>query len=241
MSLVTRFASRGFSLVEMMVASLIGLIMLAGITYIFTNTVKTNTDALKSAHLHQELRAIMDIMIQDIRRSGYWSKAVCTIRSNILQPNTSASLCDGIAGQPNPFDVITINSENTCILYSYDATPNGIQDISPNKQNIPDERFGFRVNDGAIEMRQGGADCETGGWQDISDSRSILITQLQFSSNNSKFTEINTNLGRIVTRKIDIQLQGQLITDPGTERTVISGVHVRNDRYCANPNPCPGI
>ena len=241
MTLPIRFALRGFSLVEMMIASVIGLIMLAGITYIFTYTVKADTDALKSVHLHQELRAVMDIMIQDIRRSGYWSRAVCSIRPDILWPDTSDSLCDGITGQSNPFDVITINPEHTCILYSYDATPNGIQDITPNKQNIPDERFGFRLNDGAVEMRQGGADCETGGWQNISDSRSILITQLQFASNNTKFTEIKTNLGRIVTREIDIHLQGQLKTDPGVERSVISGVHVRNDRYCAYLYPCPEI
>jgi len=240
-TLQPRFTLRGFSLVEMMVASLVGLILFAGISFIFTYTVKANADALKSAHLHQELRAVMDIMIQDIRRSGYWSKAVCTINSNILWPATTADYCGGLAGQSNPFDVITINDDNTCLLYSYDATPNGVLDITPNKADIPDERFGLRLNDGAVEMRQAGADCVTGGWQDISDPRSIVITQLQFNSNKTKFTDINTNLGRIVTREIDILLQGQLKKDPGTQRTVISGVHIRNDRFCINAKQCPGI
>ena len=224
-----------------MVASLVGLILLSGFTYIFSHTVKANADTLKSAHLHQELRAVMDIMIQDIRRSGYWSKAVCTINSNILWPETAADLCGGEVGQSNPFDIMTINDDNTCILYSYDATPNGILDITPNKADIPDERFGFRLNDGAVEMRQAGADCEAGGWQDISDPRSIVITQLQFNSNKTSYTEIKKNLGHIISREIDILLQGQLKSDPGTERTIISGVHVRNDRFCPHASQCPGI
>ena len=124
-----RFKDDGFSLIEMMIASLIGLMLLAGITFIFSHTVKANTDILKTTHLHQELRAIMDIMVQDIRRSGYWADAVCTVNASVLSPDTAAGYCGGAAGQANPFDMMAISPDNTCIMYSYDATPNGILDI----------------------------------------------------------------------------------------------------------------
>ena len=231
----------GFSLVEMMVATLIGMMLLAGITFIFTHTVKANTETLKSAHLHQELRAIMDFMIQDIRRSGYWTKAVCSINPNILFPDTVAEFCAGKAGQKSPFDVMTVNNNKDCILYNYDATPNGILDTVPNKDDIPDERFGFRLNAGAVEMRQAGADCDTGGWQDVSDPRSITITRLEFDSGNSKSVDFHSNPGRIITREINIVLAGQLKNDPGIERIIISGVHVRNDRFCSSTDQCQGI
>ena len=235
------YKDTGFSLVEMMIASLVGLMLLSGITFIFTHTVKANTDTLKTTHLHQELRAIMDIMIQDIRRSGYWADAVCTVNTNILSPGTIIDICDGNASQTNPFDMMKISQDNTCITYSYDATPNGILDIAPNPDKIPDERFGFRLNGSAVEIRQAGADCDTGGWQDISDPQSIIITRLQFNSDNSKFTAINTNAGRLVTRQIDIVLQGQLKHDASIERTITSAIRVRNDKFCAQTDPCPGI
>jgi len=238
---VTQYKYAGFSLVEMMIASAVGLMLLAGLTFIFTHSVKANTDTLKSAHLHQELRAITDIMTQDIRRSGYWTNAICSVNANILAAGTTAGYCAGIAGQANPFGMIIINHDNTCIMYSYDATPNGILDTAPNPGNIPDEQFGFRLNGGAVEMRQAGADCDAGGWQDISDPKSITITQLQFNSSDSKFVDINTNTGRLVTRHIDIVLQGQLKNDPSIQRTVTSGIRVRNDRFCVQVNQCPGI
>lgn len=231
----------GFSLVEMMVATLIGMMLLTGITFIFTHTVKANTETLKSAHLHQELRAIMDILIQDIRRSGYWSKAVCSVNPNILFPDTVAEYCAGEAGQQNPFDVMAISEDKDCILYNYDATPNGILDTVPNKNDIPDERFGFRLNAGAVEMRQAGADCDTGGWQDVSDPRSITITRLEFNSGNSNSVNIHTNVGRIITREINIVLEGRLKHDPAIVRTIISGVRVRNDRFCPSTGQCQGI
>lgn len=224
-----------------MVATLLGLMLLVGITFIFTHTVKANTDALKTTHLHQELRAVMDIMIQDIRRSGYWANAICTVNANILSPDTIADYCAGNAGQENPFDTMIISEDNSCIMYSYDATPNGILDIAPNPDKFPDERFGFRLNKGAVEMRQAGADCGTGGWQDVSDPRSITITRLEFHSDDSIFTDININAGRLVTRQIEIILQGQLKNDASIERTITSGIRVRNDRYCAQANQCPGI
>ena len=132
-------------------------------------------------------------------------------------------------------------SNLTCILYSYDATPNGILDTTPNPGKIPDERFGFRLNGGAVEMRQAGADCRAGGWQDISDPKSITITRLEFNSGNSKFTVINTNAGQLITRQIDIVLQGQLKNDARVQRTITSGLRVRNDRFCLQVNECPGI
>ncbi len=225
----------------MMVATAIGLMLLAGITFLFTHIVKANTDTLKVTHLHQELRAIMDVMVQDIRRSGYWLNAVCSVNANILSASLIADYCAGIAGLQNPFDMIIIDMNRSCILYSYDATANGILDTAPNADNIPDERFGFRLNSGAVEMRQAGADCDTGGWQDISDPRSVIITDLQFNSEPSKVTDINVTTGQLITRHIEIELRGRLKQDAAIQRTLIAGVHVRNDRFCLHPGQCTGI
>jgi prepilin peptidase dependent protein B len=219
----------------------IGLMLLAGMTLLFTHIVKVNTDTLKVTHLQQELRGIMDVMVQDIRRSGYWLNAICSVNANILSAALIADRCAGIASRQNPFDAITIGHSRTCILYSYDATSNGILDTAPNADNIPDERFGFRLNSGAVEMRQAGADCDSAGWHDISDPRSVTITVLQFNSTPTKVTEINVNSGQFITRHIEIRMQGRLKQDAAIQRTIIAGIHVRNDRFCLHSDQCTGI
>ncbi len=66
---------RGLTLVEMMVALVIGLIVLGVIVAVFWNTLQSSNANLRMTRVAQELRAVMDLMIQDLRRAGYWALA----------------------------------------------------------------------------------------------------------------------------------------------------------------------
>ena len=66
---------RGFSLVELMISILIGLIVLSAVSTIYMNTVRNNSDLLKVSKLNRELNAVMVFISNDIRRSGYWGGA----------------------------------------------------------------------------------------------------------------------------------------------------------------------
>lgn len=88
----------------------------------------------------------------------------------------------GVAGVP-----AACTTDCDCVLYSYDLNEDGAQGIGSgatgaNQNTANFELFGLRFNDGAIEMRTAGNthDCNSGTWQDISDS-AVDITSLTFA------------------------------------------------------------
>jgi type IV pilus assembly protein PilW len=63
---------RGFSLVELMVALVITLILLAGIGQIFLSSKKSYTLQNSLSRIQESGRYAMDVLTQDLRRAGYW-------------------------------------------------------------------------------------------------------------------------------------------------------------------------
>ena len=61
----------GFTLVELMVAMLITLILLAGISQIYLSTRKSYAVQNTLAHQQQTARYVMEVIGQDLRRAGY--------------------------------------------------------------------------------------------------------------------------------------------------------------------------
>ncbi|MCK9502654.1 MAG: prepilin-type N-terminal cleavage/methylation domain-containing protein [Porticoccaceae bacterium] len=81
--------------------------------------------------------------------------------------------------------VCTTNCD--CILFSYDLNEDGAQGVgagtaAANQNTANFELFGYRWNDGVIEMRVAGDthSCNSGTWQDITDDN-INITSLTFN------------------------------------------------------------
>jgi type IV pilus assembly protein PilW len=64
--------SKGFSLVELMVALVITLILLAGIGQIFLSSKKSFTIQDSLARIQENGRFAMETLAQDLRRVGYW-------------------------------------------------------------------------------------------------------------------------------------------------------------------------
>jgi type IV pilus assembly protein PilW len=63
---------RGFSLVELMIALVITLILLAGIGQIFLSSKKSYTIQSSLSRIQESGRYAMDVLTQDLRRAGYW-------------------------------------------------------------------------------------------------------------------------------------------------------------------------
>jgi type II secretory pathway pseudopilin PulG len=61
----------GLTLIELMISIVLSLFVLGGVLYITSSTMQANTQALRSTHLNQELRAAMQMITRDIRRAGY--------------------------------------------------------------------------------------------------------------------------------------------------------------------------
>ncbi|MBT7436601.1 MAG: hypothetical protein HN791_11150 [Gammaproteobacteria bacterium] len=237
----------GFTLIELMISMLLGLIVIGGVLSIYISTIQASSDVVKSARLNYDLDSVMQFMINDIRRAGYWGGAV-------TDSDVSA----------NPFMVGTANinsSTGSCILYTYDFDEDGELDITGGTSDDESEYFGFKLDGDEIKVSaaktvDGVANCGAvdGRWKIITDSKKVSITQLAFSNANfqclntttdevfdgscdAAFSAAGGTVGKLITgndaveiRQINITLTGNIVNDADVEKTLTSAVKVRNNR-----------
>ena len=228
---------KGFTLIEIMISLLLGLIVIGGALSIYISTVKGGADTGKSARLNYDLEAVMQFMVNDIRRAGYWGNAVTGSNAN-LNPFTNSTTSANIQVIP----------ASSCILYTYDADADG----TPNNG----EFYGFKLDSGTVKTSSANTVDDTGNcsktdsrWIDILDSDKVEVTALTFSEANSQCLNATTSIiypsacsvavtaGNITTgqiaveiRQIDIILSGRVKNDTAVIKTLSGTVKVRNNR-----------
>jgi type IV pilus assembly protein PilW len=172
----------GFTLIEIMIALLLGLIVLGATINIYVTTVGSSASLIKSTRLNHDLESVMTLMINDIKRSGYWGGATIGANSGV-NPFTAAT-------PPGATTDIQI-PVNTCILYSYDADTDGPANVTGTVTPAvltddvdANEYYGFRLTNNSIQMRKTGSttdDCTDGEWEEFIDGSRLTITALNFS------------------------------------------------------------
>lgn len=207
--------STGLTLTELMVALAVGLILLAGLTSAFVAMLHSNAENLKTVRLNQDLRAVMHLIVSDLRRAGYSGNAF-----DDMAIGTGTAPNNDFMDSAHDMTIAQYGTEaaNSCITYSYDTDDNAVADS-------PDDLFGWRLNDGTVERRQGALLCSESGWQNITDEAAIQVSALTF-------TEITPDLptGTAVTvRDVEITLTGHLKGDSEVDRTLIETIRLRND------------
>jgi prepilin peptidase dependent protein B len=201
----------GTSLVELLVSMAIGLASLSAMSSLVGHGIALNSQLLAKARLDEELDAIVALLINDIRRTGY-------------SAGTAQRLNDPIH-TPSPFSQTlqlaqhTSEASDSCILYAYDRNQNGLLDIDDTNEN-----YGFRLHDGALEMRLDGLGCEAGGWQDISDPNTVNVTFLQFSLQ----TQNRQGLGLV---SVGLVIEAELVAFPSISRRIETGFMAQNYAY----------
>ena len=120
----SREKSKGFSLVELLVAIAISSVVLLVVGQFFISTNKTNTILEKAASTQQGIRAVMEMMTRDIRMAG-------------LDPLDSASTA-GFVDNGNDYDDTDANS--IAIAYDYyensSGTPGSDGDCGDFRENV---------------------------------------------------------------------------------------------------------
>ena len=206
----------GFSLIEMMIAVALGVVVILGLMQVFASNVRTSTNTVMNTKMTQELRAVMDIMTREIRRSGYWANA-----------------STAVAGNVNPHGVEQVTA--TCILYRYD-----------NDANVNEQRGFRLNGNTIEWQRSNNNNCNGGQWTAITESSVVSITALTFTedANTSTCTNVTTdndcnpctaatavwavNDILLYSRRVDITLTATLTNDPAVSLTLQESVQVRN-------------
>jgi len=170
----------GFTLIELMISMVLGLIVIGGTLSMYITTIKSSADTVKGSRLNYDLDSVMALTGNDIKRAGYWAGAVTgsDARTNPFMAAATSIVISNKTGEAN----------NSCILYMYDV------DDGDNATNpeLPDgilnlnEYYGFRMNGTGIDMRfsvssTANIGCNDGNWEGIVDTNKVTITGLQFS------------------------------------------------------------
>lgn len=172
----------GFTLIELMISLVLGLITVAAAISLYVVMFKGNVASIRDSQLNYDINAVLQLMTNDIRRAGYWGSA------------SGAILGQDPIG--NPFTAVNTDINLTtpqCITYSYDANSNGSVDL--------DELFGFRrESSGSISMRvsvaaiSDGGSCTAGTWVPVTSEDGIdQISVSSFSLNSNQSSCDNTS------------------------------------------------
>jgi len=162
----------GFTLIELMISMMLGLIVIGGALSIYISSIKASSDVIKSARLNYDLDSVMQLMVNDIKRAGFSGGAT------VGADNLSSPFTEGAANIQIP--------NSSCILYAYDYDGDGLLDINGGAGVLGDqsEFFGFKEEGGVVKVRSSKIadnDCDGDGWESITDNKKVLITYLQFS------------------------------------------------------------
>jgi prepilin peptidase dependent protein B len=199
----------GLTLIELMIAMVIGLIIVASVIGLFISMMSSNTTNLNEIRLNQELRAAMSLMTRDIRRAGYngGSAAVAGV-SNPFSTDASSA---GTAST-----ALKIGAGNDDVMFAYDVDFDGVLDNG--------EVLGYQLASNTLQLclADSVANCTT--WQSLTDPDVVSITGLSF-------TETDASSAMAQFKQVTISLTGQWTKDSDFTRTVTETIKRRNDHF----------
>ena len=201
---ITARRGTGFTLIELMIGLVIGLLVTSGVLSVYISTIKSSSSTIKSSRLNQEMATLMNIMANDIRRAGYWDGGVASTptanpfsQTDTTTPANSTAL-EVHAYASGAYANAGVQGNGDCVVYAYDRDADGNLDLGTTVGasapfNDAAEGFGFRLNtarDGIV-MKNGFTevnDCSGTGenWIPMTDTSFINVTVLDFSLANSQ-------------------------------------------------------
>lgn len=213
-----RRARRGFSIIELMVGTTAGLLLVASSIAIFGTQLAAAHHTRLEVRINQDLRAAADVVARDLRRASFWQNAI---------QGTVASGW-GSATTANPYRGITASGGTIAYRFSRDATENDTLDAN--------EQFGFRVHtDFSLQMQ-----TADGSWISLTDPDIVKITAFTITPDETTLALGDLcptscppgapNCPTITVRSYNIVLAGEAVSDSAIHRELRLAVRVRNDQ-----------
>ena len=240
---------KGVTLIELLIAMVISLIVSTAMVMLMANTMSSGTQTIQMTRLTQDLRAAIQIMSRDLRRSSYTSEAIQCFANPACGSNGTLSLPGAIIATDN------------CLIFQLDRAHDG--------NAINDQGGAFRrrvigtglAARGVIEIWSANgspASCTAGAaasWVQITEPNVVDITELRMASDfvrtGSAWTATTTPLSYaevIMTtaagattqtvRKVQFRLSGEMInsiSDFPVRRTIEDMIRVRNNIVTSPP------
>jgi prepilin-type N-terminal cleavage/methylation domain-containing protein len=138
--------TRGFTLVELLIAMALGLVVLGAVLKVFVSQNRTNAAQQEVAYAQQNVRAAMDLMAREIRSAGYdpednGFEGIKTATSNSIR------ILSNLTGDDEPGDP---DEDNEDVTY----TVNGSNQLTRSGNRMVDFvnnlQFGYILKDGTV-------------------------------------------------------------------------------------------
>lgn len=225
-------ASRGLSIVELMVGIAIGLFILAGATMLMTSQLGDNRRMLLETQLQQDLRVAADMISRDVRRAGYWSNAVTSVWADttsaaIVQPfATLKPAPDGDAKTVQKFEYLRSIKDEVAT----GAQPNAV---------LAAEHLGFQLKDGVIQYQ-----ISEGNWQALTDPNVMTVTKFDMTVKSSDLpvpcgascpTGVAGCKLNISIRDVSLTIEANAVHDTTVTRSLADYIRLRNDVPVCKP------
>jgi len=195
----------GFTLLETLIAMALGLMVLAGVLQFVSRLVEGNTTTLKVTRLEQDVRTLMDMMVQDIRRAGQFPEAASDLGSPakfvIDQPTAPT-----IDGQP-----LRAGQLGSSLTYAYREADG----------KLVSGRFSHDAKAGTILMHTGTAAAP----ETVSDPAFMTVTQLEFEAS---VAQVFAGGMAMSLPSLQVSIVARLKSDPAVERVLVDRITWRN-------------
>jgi type IV pilus assembly protein PilW len=226
----------GLSLVELMVGIAIGLIVVAAAALAVTGQLSDNRRLLAETQLQQDLRAAIDIITRELRRSG--AQRDQTALAGVWRPGMSTAKYNTFAEYQY---LPSVNTSSTRYDYKYEVPGSSSTQVSA-----------FRFQNNAIQQCLQGNTCtDSGTWQDVTDGSAVTVTA--FSITPSDQTPIRLACPKLCpdgtqacwptvqVRELLVSITAVSKNYAEVQRTMSSRVRVRNDyvKFWTPPTPPP--
>ncbi|MGL5324977.1 MAG: PilW family protein [Aeromonas sp.] len=195
-------------MVELMVAMVAGLFLVAAVTSLFATILKANQTTMQVSRLNQELQSITDMIARDVQRTGY--------------DQGSTAFFNAASGSRSPFyfdtgsdlmnETVSGSKIYRCIRLKYDDDNNG--SLGSDETFI----YSYDSTDKGVQL---GASCSSGNL--LSTDNTIEVTDLTFSLLGS-----STSAG---ARTVRLAISGQYKANSALKLTLQRDIKLRNDGY----------
>jgi prepilin peptidase dependent protein B len=213
--------ARGLSIVELLIGTAVGLLVAAAMTKLYAFQLREQRALALEARLMEELGSAADLIARDLRRAGHWGDAGAAVWTPDTPPRANPYAA---------FAPLAAASDAAAFSYSRDENENNAVDDN--------ERFGWRLREGAVELLLGG-----GHWQAATDASLIEISaftllptvdeidlsRLCTQPCEAAAAAAGTCPPRLQVRSLALRIAGHAVADARTTRAVETRIRLRND------------
>jgi len=204
---------RGFTLVEILIALLLGSLLLTMIVQLYSTNVAGQIQVLKTARVRMDLQSVMRVIESDLRRAGYGGN-------------------DFLVGEKhNKVIDIFNNGAQQCIVYAY----NDDKGTTFNTSYVMGIRYSTKTQSiqfGRKVSTQAKACFTTGFWTNLTDPHFMQVVKVAFSE---RAQVVDDN----IQRNVDIELVARQADKPNALYQLHSFIHVRNNEVALKQSLTP--